>query len=266
MYSTMFLLASMILHILPFLFRSYHDYLRQIETVHRFKRYSYFNPVTDACTCTIHYHALHQVYKLQYDQNMRAKEDRASSQHERTLQEHFVRTSPLGSDRRGALYWAFAGDERLFVQEKVPLAPGEVKGPRPPRAALSKLDAPSAQPTVEERDAQVLWRLYERRPHRFRYRWSVYCGGLDQWQLWDALDDRGEKERELRARLKARFDIEEPQQQYEIEGSDFVGRKVRRVFGKRVSTVLFCSMFYMWIYRSIHLPPTPDYIAATTFS
>jgi hypothetical protein len=71
--------------------------------------------------------------------------------------------------------------------------------------------------------------------HRFRYKWSVYSSPSEQWLLWDALDERGEREAALKAAIKARFDIEEPAVVYELTGSEFIGRKVRRVFGKRVS-------------------------------
>lgn len=70
---------------------------------------------------------------------------------------------------------------------------------------------------------------------RFRYKWSVYSSPTEQWLLWDALDDRGERESSLKAAVKARFDIEEPPVIYELTGSDYIGRKVRRVFGRKVS-------------------------------
>ena len=70
---------------------------------------------------------------------------------------------------------------------------------------------------------------------RFRYKWSVYSSPPEQWLLWDALDDRGERESSLKAAVKARFDIEEPPVIYELTGSDYIGRKVRRVFGRKVS-------------------------------
>jgi hypothetical protein len=46
-----------------------------------------------------------------------AKEDLATSMYDRALQDHFVRTMPLGTDRHGSQYWNFTGDENLiFVQ------------------------------------------------------------------------------------------------------------------------------------------------------
>jgi hypothetical protein len=72
---------------------------------------------------------------------------------------------------------------------------------------------------------------------RYRYKWVIYCSPTEQWRLWDALDERGEREVALRAAIKARFEIEEPPVEYCTTGSAYVGRKVRRVFGKKVRMV-----------------------------
>jgi hypothetical protein len=72
---------------------------------------------------------------------------------------------------------------------------------------------------------------------RYRYKWVIYCSPTEQWRLWDALDERGEREVALRAAIKARFEIEEPPVEYCTTGSAYVGRKVRRVFGKKVRQV-----------------------------
>lgn len=70
--------------------------------------------------------------------------------------------------------------------------------------------------------------------HRFQYKWGVYSTPSEQWQLWDALDARGERESELKSAIKARFDIEEPPVVYQTTGSDYIGKKVKRIFGKKV--------------------------------
>lgn len=62
----------------------------------------------------------------------------------------------------------------------------------------------------------------------------MYSSATEQWKLWDALDERGERELALKAAIKARFDIEEPPVVYELTGSAFIGKKVKRTFGKRV--------------------------------
>ena len=73
---------------------------------------------------------------------------------------------------------------------------------------------------------------------RFQYKWSVYSSPNEQWLLWDALDERGERERALKAAIKARFDIEEPKQVYDTTGSVYIGKRVKRVFGKKVRVAL----------------------------
>lgn len=81
--------------------------------------------------------------------------------------------------------------------------------------------------------------------YRYRYKWAVYSSPTEQWLLWDALDERGERECALKAAIKARFDIEEPPVVYELTGSEWIGRNVRRVFGKRVSNHQF--PFHAWL-------------------
>ncbi len=46
-----------------------------------------------------------QAYKHLSDLESKAEEDRAASQHERALQEYFVRSSPIGEDRFKNQYW-----------------------------------------------------------------------------------------------------------------------------------------------------------------
>jgi hypothetical protein len=75
--------------------------------------------------------------------------------------------------------------------------------------------------------------LYFSCPNSFQYEWGVYCTPNTQWAIWEALDDRGERERELKAKIKASLGLEEPPTVYATTGSEYVGRKVRRQFGKR---------------------------------
>jgi hypothetical protein len=49
------------------------------------------------------------------------------------------------------------------------------------------------------------------------------------------LDERAERESALKASIKARFDLREPEQVYQSSGSEYIGMKVRRTFGRRVS-------------------------------
>lgn len=95
-----------------------------------------------------------QVYVRLHEMGLQAKEDRQASQYERALQEYFVRTTPIGSDRHNNTYWSFVGDNnRLFVQTRVDLSEEErASCPMPPRAGPGH-------------DAN-LTRLFESRPNR----------------------------------------------------------------------------------------------------
>ena len=89
-----------------------------------------------------------------HELELQAKEDKLASQHERALQEYFVRTTPIGSDRHRSSYWAFAGDDRLFVQTREPLQPEDlVACPLPPTAGA-------------DRDP-ILNKLFDSRPNRY---------------------------------------------------------------------------------------------------
>lgn len=105
---------------------------------------------------------MYQAYKLLTDLETKAKEDRLASSHEKALQEHFIRTAPLGTDRLQREYWSFVGDERLFVCTRVELPAGEVDVLAPPSTG------PYADP--------LLARMFNCRPNRYRYEWSAYCG------------------------------------------------------------------------------------------
>lgn len=65
----------------------------------------------------------------------------------------------------------------------------------------------------------------------------MYSTAGELWQLWDSLDERAEREGALKASIKARFcDLQEPEQVYQSFGSEYIGRKVSRTFGRgRVS-------------------------------
>jgi hypothetical protein len=52
------------------------------------------------------------------------------------------------------------------------------------------------------------------------------------WALMDALDERGIRERGLKAKLKGHFGLSDNSEGYRTSGNEFIGRKVRRKFGK----------------------------------
>eukprot|EP01034_Spumella_vulgaris_P023030 gene23030-29219_t len=166
-----------------------------------------------------------QAYKLLADMETKTAEDRAASQHERALGEYFVRTTPIGSDRFHNTYWSFIGDERLFVQQREEIPEKERTGLIPP--------------TSGPHHDKTLSHLFSSRPNRYSTKWVVYASVTEFWHLWDALDERGEREAELKAAIKARFDFEEPATVYMQLGSEYIGRKVNRTFtvGKKRSVI-----------------------------
>lgn len=169
--------------------------------------------------------SLKQVYRQLNELEIKAKEDKLASKHEKALDDYFVRTEPLGSDRYHRTYWKFmADDNRLFVECKEEDEAMKAFGPCPPPPSSSKA-----------LDQIVLNRLFESRPNRYKYRWLVYSTSSELWKLCEALDDRGEREKELKAAIKARFEIEPPAVVYQTSGSEFIGRKVQRTFGRKVS-------------------------------
>jgi hypothetical protein len=56
----------------------------------------------------------------------KAKEDKLASQREKTLQDCFISTDPIGVDRHHSRYWLFTGDDnKLFVETRVPVDDNE---------------------------------------------------------------------------------------------------------------------------------------------
>lgn len=114
---------------------------------------------------------------------------------------------------------------------------------------------------------QPLCRLIGSRPSARVSKWSVYSAN-ELWALCEALDDRGERERELKAAIRSHFDISEPPVVFLKEGNEYIGQVVLRTFGKKVqytrtsslpsspfshiflSTAFFCSARDKLISRS----------------
>ena len=130
---------------------------------------------------------------------------------------------------------------------------GSVKAPKPPktRAVDRSLDLPSfihtAAQGVQTGDMgvdlkldQPLCRLISSRPSARVCKWGVYAAN-ELWNLCEALDDRGERERELKAAVKSHFDISEPPVVFLKEGNEYIGQMVVRTFGKKVCQPFSCS-------------------------
>lgn len=216
---------------------------------------------------------LFQAYKIVHEREQKEKEASEAMAHEREVAEYNVRSVPLGEDRESRQYWAFIGDDRLFVQERV-LLPTSSSSPvttsssssssssssksnrgSPNRASTLTLSEAekiakalgSFKLTIHPQDsdsvkrekekvnssAESLKRLYESRPYKWTYKWSVYNTPTELWRLCEALDDRGIKEKALISQIKARFELTEPPKQYLKTGSDYIGRKVCKKYNKK---------------------------------
>ena len=63
---------------------------------------------------------------------------------------------------------------------------------------------------------------------------GIFASETEVWRLIEALDERGQREKALKTQLKARYPhIKEPQYAYLTEGSEFLGKFVKRNFNKR---------------------------------
>jgi hypothetical protein len=170
-----------------------------------------------------------QAYRALNELETKAKENKTQQKHEQALQEFFVRTEPLGFDRNRRLYWQFTGDAgRLFVETKQQIPEEEYHGLRPPPLLAQN---PS---TLEEEENKMLNVLFQSRPHRFRSIWHVYSTPTELYRLWYSLDERGEREKELKELIASRYELEEPKQEYSTTGSEYIGRQVTRTFGNKV--------------------------------
>lgn len=128
-----------------------------------------------------------------------------------------MRTEPLGSDRHHAVYWQFKGDpHRLYKQEST--IQQAIAGP---------------EPLLEEEEQSVaLFKLFQSRPSNRSSTWSVYSTNTELFMLCEALDVRGEREKELKSKITAAFNVTQPEVIYATEGP-YMGRKIKRTFGRK---------------------------------
>ncbi len=194
---------------------------------------------------------------MQYQIDQENREAAHTQSLEKAISELYVRTEPIGQDRHFRTYWCFDGDERLFVQfEKSSEETAKGEPEEPSRSSSGNKGTPNkkkavsspgtavrgAAATVEEEvvvddGKAALLRLIDskNRPSRHRYSWKVLKTENELWSLLEALDERGERERQLKKCIKAKFDLQgEPPVKYTYisEGSEYIGRKVKRTFGK----------------------------------
>jgi hypothetical protein len=129
---------------------------------------------------------------------------------------------------------------------------GSVKAPKTPKVRQNvdrSLDLPDfiiaaaaeSAVAVDLKRDQPLCRLIGSRPSARMCKWSVYSAN-ELYALCEALDDRGERERDLKAALRSHFDISEPPVVFLKEGSEYIGQSVLRTFGKKVRAQFPCTV------------------------
>lgn len=119
------------------------------------------------------------------------------------------------------------------METKQLVADEEYLGLRPP----NPVNPPA---NTEEEDQKMLHILFQSRPNRHRSIWHVYSTPTELYRLWYSLDERGEREKGLKELIASRYELEEPKQEYQTAGSEYIGRQVTRTFGSKVSPLFFC--------------------------
>lgn len=216
---------------------------------------------------------LKKLYEVQYQIDADNKDASHAQKLEKALAELFVRTEPIGQDRYFRSYYCFEGDDRLFVQaerntvdlvklavdnglnlQKVLRDKKSKKSGTPSKKRLLKSDTNSEdistnQLEIEAPNVNPLL-LEQNRPSRHDYVWSVFRSDVELWQLVEALDERGHRERALKNSIKARFDLQgEPPTPsvYLEEGSPYIGMKVKRTFGKGSDKYVMIGVITGWL-------------------
>jgi hypothetical protein len=196
---------------------------------------------------------LFRAYKKRHEMEEKAEEARLMSEFERAMAQFSIRTEPLGRDRDRNEYFQFGADDRLFVCKKDGNSLGGIfnragsvwKGTALEDVFGSPVAGALPQPVWERLRAQgqvdekyaATGHLWDTRPSLSSYSWEWYTA-RELWELCEALDERGERERDLKKALVARFDLKEPPVEYLKTGHDWLNRKVRRVFKKGQPAVI----------------------------
>jgi hypothetical protein len=138
--------------------------------------------------------------------------------------------------------------EDRLVQESAatPLRPSQPAPPATPassrggilllngkRTAPAPDSALSPPPTATRSNRH----LYASKPSRAQHTWRIYGSMLEIWMLVEALDERGVREKHLKSQLRAQFGMNKGGgggggEVYSSSGSEYIGRKIRRTFGK----------------------------------
>lgn len=187
---------------------------------------------------------LKQLYKLRHDLDVKAVEEAEFFKQDKAMAEYICRSEPIGRDRHMNEYWAFKGDNRLFVRSKV----ATDKNAEKDRLTFLAGHLSAANP--------ILKKFYQTRPYEKTYQWGMFAADSEMWELFQALDERGERESALKATIKARFDIKPPSAEYIKTGSEYIGRSIARSYtiGKK-PTKTYVGKIVGW------LPPQDEDVA-----
>lgn len=173
---------------------------------------------------------LRDIYKAVNALDVAAKEESDAVMAEKAFIHFCIRVEPLGTDRHNSVYWRFSGcDDKLFVQTVDAKAIEHVK-------AASQTRCSNHLVTNLFNDHPGIKVLYNCRPTLKQYTWGCHETPTSLWALCESLDPtKYENEKLLKAAVVARFNVDEPSIPYQTTGSEFIGRRVTRVFGKKVN-------------------------------
>ena len=223
---------------------------------------------------------LKKLYEVQYQLDAENKEAAQTQKLEKTLSELFVRTEPVGYDRYFRSYWCFEGDDRLLVRyvrgvtDDIKLAVDngsnieKVRQDKKTKVPNIQSIKHEAEDTASETENEVL-ELQKKvaldaleenpltslanRPSNNQYMWACFSSEPEICELVEALDERGVRERALKSSIKARFDLKLDETssstptEYLKEGSPYVGKKVKRSFGKGTDKFTMIGLITGWL-------------------
>jgi hypothetical protein len=221
---------------------------------------------------------LRDVYKLQFDLDQQAKEEKLISEYEKKIENYPVALLPLGVDGQGREYFIFPEEEagnRVYIRYK---RQRDAFGLGKSSSSTSSSSSAGGVTDMEQegRDDNVAGGFKEGAafdeiksstitnvvrstlkssidPHisetlnsafnnpngslEADHTWGYYGSNQDIYDLIQNLDAKIECESDLKARLKSRFDVKEPDENsiYLRTGQDsakYLGRRVIRFFDK----------------------------------
>jgi len=100
-----------------------------------------------------------------------------------------------------------------------------------------KMTAPANLMSPPGTATRINSQLYATKPSNVQHTWRIYGSMLEIWMLVEALDERGVREKDLKSKLRAKFGMNKggASETYQSSGSEYIGRKIRRTFGRKVA-------------------------------